>query len=345
MGAAQRKVWMETVYFPVHTNMYIVLVGPPGRVKKTTALRLGKRMLKQVPNVHFTTNAASAAALVDQLSAIQSQSHQSITSFSSELGTILGSGAADMIDFLTDIWDCEPDWDKQTVTRGKRDIPRPWLNFLAGTTPNWMGENLSKTAVEGGFVARSLFIYESQRILKSPFPDIQLWHKTLEKDLVHDLAQISELNGEFRFDPAARDWYDKWYMDESRFPSIDDPRVVGYFDRKHVHLLKVAMGLSLAESDRMILTVRDLETAKSLLEEIEPTMASAFATVGKNTFATDMERIYEHIKTRGQTGVSYAEILATHYHNVNKKQLDEILVELSDMGKIGRIQGGAIVAI
>lgn len=332
MGAAQRKIYMRTEYFDVHSNMFVVLVGPPGKVKKSTALRIGKRLLKEVPGIHFTTSATSAASLIEQMAAITARDHQSMTAFSSELGTFLSVDMAAMTDFLTDIWDGDPDWDKQTRKKGVETINAPWLSLLAGTTPQWMGDNMSKTIVEGGLVARCIFIHENQRVLKSPFPKGTERHKILRKALVNDLTHISALNGEFTFSPEAEKFYDEWYMNPVRFPDSDDPRIMGYFDRKHVHVLKVAMALSLAEKDDLVLERRDIETALSLLKEVEPKMSRAFVNVGKNPMATDTDRVYEQIGSA--KGLSYQHILAAHWHNVNKKALDDILVDLRCMEKI-----------
>ena len=336
-AAAQRKIFIEQDYFKYHTNQYIILVSPPGKSRKSTALRIGKNILKSLVDygveIHFSTQATSVAALIQQFVKVASTNkvHQSLTAFSSELGSLLGTKPAEMNDFLTDIYDAEPDWDKQTVARSLEKIPAPWFNLMAATTPQWLGDNLSKTAVEGGFVRRSIFVYEESR-LRVAFPQLTDEQKQIKKYLVHDLALISKLSGAFSLHPDARAFYEKWYETASDVTDIQDSRLTGYHDVKHVHVLKVAMALSLADNDSLVLQQRDIESAIDILENIEPGMRRAFISVGKNIFNTVLERMRTQIRTRG--GMSFKEILAANIHDADKKTIEDQLGSLVSMGEI-----------
>lgn len=339
-SAAQRKVLMDAGYFHVHSNQFIVLVSPPGRSRKSTALRIGKGILKGVPDwgqdIFFSTQASSVAALVKQMSAIPTKEHQSLTAFSSELGSLLGSKSVEMTDFLVDIYDCDPDWDKQTVGRGLEKIPFPWFNLLAATTPQWMGDNLSRTAIEGGFVSRTIFVFDDTR-RRVAFPELTDDQKVIHKHLIHDLAQIAKLKGEIKLSPDAKEYYRHWYEEVNATPQNVDYRITGYYERKHIHVLKVAIALSLAESDKLVLEPRDIEIALAALEELEPGMRRAFSAVGKNIYSTDLERIKSQIMDSG--GLKYKQILAANIHSVGKEDIDRLLDTLVDMGDIERHQG------
>lgn len=335
-AALQRKVSMDAGYYDVHSNMYIILTSPPGKSRKSTALRIGKSLLRGLKDygqdIHFSTQASSVAALVKQLTAIPNKEHQSLTAFSSELGSLLGSKSIEMTDFLVDIYDCDPDWDKQTMQRGLEKIEFPWLTLLAATTPQWLGDNLSKTAVEGGFVARSVFVYEETRLLVA-FPELTEEQKKLKKLLIHDLAIISALKGRMKFSPEAREFYKSWYEDPKRLAgSGKDYRISGYFERKHIHVLKVAMALSVAARNELVLDVESIKAAIMLLNSIEPGMRKAFSAVGKNPHATVIERIRDQVVDAGK--ITYKRLLAANVADVNKEDFDKILGTLVDMGDI-----------
>lgn len=342
-GAAQRKIMMKAAYYDVHTNMYVILVSPPGRGKKTTAMRVGKNILKLVePKVNFATQSGSPEALVGIMAKISNPDHQSLTLFSSELGTLMMTNAASMVDLLTDIYDGNPDWDRQTVAHSYQEIKRPWLNLITGTTPNWLGENLPPTAVEGGFLARSIVAWSDELLLEEPFPELTPDQIALHKDLVHDLSRIAQISGIFTFaggkQGEAYQFYDKWYRDKSRFPKNADPRLATYFDRKHIHILKVAMALSLSYKDELVLELVDLQRALALLDATEKGMEKAFGGIGRNDYSTDYDRVYMQIASQGR--VPYGALIAANYHNIGKRKLDEILDELRIMGRInvdGRI--------
>lgn len=335
-AAAQRKVYLEMDYYKVHSNQYIILVSPPGRSRKSTALRIGKNMLKGLVDYgvesHFSTQATSVAALIQQFTKIQNKEHQSLTSFSSELGSLLGTKPAEMNDFLTDIYDCEPDWDKQTVARSLEKITFPWFNLLAATTPQWLGDNLSKTAVEGGFVARCVFVFEDTR-LRVAFPALTDEQRKVRKFLLHDLAMISKLRGEFKLSDDARAYYQYWYDNEADKTEILNSKLIGYYDRKHIHMLKVAMALSMASNDSLIIEQRDIESARSVIEQIEPGMYKAFSAVGKNPNATVAQNMLAQLRKRG--AMTAKELVAANINDVpDRKTFDDVLQTLVYTGEI-----------
>lgn len=334
-AAAQRKIKMDAGYYDVHTNLYLVLVSPAGRSRKSTALRIGKGLLTGIKDygevINFTTQASSVAAVVRQFTAIQNKEHQSLTAFAAELGSLLGSKSIEMTDFLTDIYDCAPDWDKQTIQRGLEKIEYPWLNLLGATTPQWMGDNLSKTAIEGGFVSRTIFVYEDTRLLVA-FPELTVEQKALKKMLMHDLAHIATLKGTFTFSPEAKQFYKDWYEDKSRLAAEQDYRISGFYERKHIHVLKVAMALSLAQQDKLVLDVEHIKAGILLLNSIEPGMRKAFRAVGKNTHGTTLERIRDQILSSGR--IPYKKVLAANIHDIMKEDFDKLIQSLVDMGDV-----------
>lgn len=327
-AAMQRKLYIDAGHFIAHSNMYIVLVSPPGRSKKGTAMKIGKGILKGIDDyaqeIHFSTQASSVAALVSQMSKIENKAHQSLTSISWELGSLLGSKTDEMTMFLTDIFDCEPDWDKQTIGRGLEKISAPWLNLLAGTTPQWMGDNLSRTALEGGFVGRTVFVYEDSRRLISfrPYSEDEL---LLKRELIHDLAHIAGKAGQFVFSPEGQEFWDDWYEDESRLNDIDY-RLSGYYERKPIQVLKLAMVYSLSVKDELIITPDDLGRALDTLAEIEPGMYKAFQSVGKNIYSVEAERIRSQIRSAG--AISLRKVVSLNSRDLELEQIMKILQTL-----------------
>lgn len=344
-GAAQRKIYLDAGYFQVYPNLYLILVSPPGRSRKSTALRIGKGLLQNVKDygqeLYFSTQASSVAALIKQFTVVNNKEHQSITAFISELGSLLGSKSIEMTDFLTDVYDCNPDWDKQTIGRGLEKIERPWFNLLGATTPQWMGDNLSKTAVEGGFVSRTIFVYDDTRLLVA-FPELTEEQKKIRRDLIHDLAEIAALKGKFSFSPDAHEYYAYWY--ETILPKEIqiDYRLTGFYERKHIHVLKVAMLLRLAlgstnKPSDLVINQVDIEAAIGMLTEVEPGMRKAFSAVGKNIYSTDLDRILNQIRSGKK--VRYKEILASNIHAVDKENLDKIIDSLCQMGDVALKEG------
>ena len=341
-GAAQRKIFAETQAYMAYPNMYVTLVGPAGS-KKSTAVRAGRRLLKQIPGINLSADAPSVAGIMLEYADIGAvnKEHQSLNAFIYELSSLYENAAETMTGFLTAIYDGDNDYLKRTRTGGKEAIARPWLNLLAGTTPTWLGDNLSRSAVEGGLVARTLYVYSEDIIIKSPFPRYTPALKRLESALVHDLAHLSALYGTFDFeggeDGDAYKWYDTWYRDRRRLPRVQDNRTAGYFTRKPQHLLKVAMLVALSRGDNLVFTVDGLVTSLALLDSLEPGMTKAFSSVGGNTFASDLERIQAQIRGCAREGMTYAELITGNYHQLAQRELDATLSYLIAMGRIVRV--------
>jgi hypothetical protein len=336
-GAAQRKIFMRAQYYDVHTNMFIFLVSPPGRAKKGAALRVGKNFLKAIePKVNFATESGSPEGLIKIFTKITNPAHQSLSLYSMELGSLMATKPSEMVDMLTDIYDGNPDWSRQTIAHELQSIKRPWLNLMAGTTPKWLGDKLGLIALEGGLVARSIFPYSDARLLQNSWPIPDPAADALGRRIVNDLSHIATLEGEFAFagglDGTVFRNYDRWFKDRSRFPIIEDPRTATYYDRKDIHLFKVAMALSLSYKDELVLTQEDLDRALKLLDSTEPGMHKALGAAGKNPFAAETLRVANQIAMKRE--VSYKDLIIANFHDLGKKHLDLVLDDLKHMGKV-----------
>lgn len=346
-GAMQRKIHLPFGHFAIYPNLFVVLVSPPGRSRKSSALRIGQGLLESAQdwgatNIHFSTQSSSQAALVQQLAKIEDKTNQSLTAFSSELGSLLGSKSVEIVDFLVDIYDCNPNWSKQTVSRGLEKIEKPWLNLIAATTPQWMGDNLSSTAVEGGFVSRTLFVYCDERLLVA-IPELTDQQRETKKDLIHDLALIAELKGEMVLSPEARDFYIRWYEDPSRLNSTMDQRLTTFYDREHVQVLKLSMIIRMAEDNSMVIQEQDVRLAIGLIDQIKPGMHRAFTAVGKNPYSTSMEKIRDLLK-HYPDGLTHKKLFAASWTDLDVNQFDGVMQALTATGEVEN-KGGKYILV
>ena len=346
-AATGRQIWLNMKYFEVFSNLFFILVAPPGTARKTTALKISRNLAMKVPGLQFCPQEASPQAIIKRMSEIgqTNKEHQSVMAYSLELGTLLGKGPKQdgMIDFLTDIFDCNAGFVKETIGRGEETVTHPWFALAGATQPVWIKDHMAASALDTGFVSRCLWIYADQRKLSNPLPEDDLNAANDRKLLLNDLCHISTLNGEVKLSPEAKDYYVKWYMDDSRFPKSTDSRMGNYFERKHIHLLKVSMLLSVAMGDSLIIEDYHLKAALELLEDMEPGMHKSFTGVGKNAFSGDVERIYAQITEHGDVGMAYSAIISANYHALTKDELDRVLQQLAAMHRITLRPGNVYV--
>src|SRR2546430_3529407 len=338
-GAIRRKAFFEMGYFLLYPNLYVVLVGPAGRCKKSTAMRIGRGFLAKTPGINFSTDSTSRERLILDLTQAHADGHSSMTAYSTEFASLLTTSGMDMVVFLTDIYDSPEEWSHKTKTGGTNKIRAPYLNIEGATTPDWIARSLPLDTVGIGLTSRIIFVYQDTPRIKDPFPTLSKSQIELGELLVKDLHQISLISGRYVLDQNAKDFYSKWYVDvhQKEGRSTQDTRLSGYFERKPMHILKVAMLVSASRKDDTILTLADIETSRNLLEQAEPAMARTFSGVGKNPLTLDIQQVAEAVSMT--PGIGYAKLLDMFKHSVRKEELDEVLNILNTLGQTKTVQG------
>jgi hypothetical protein len=330
-------VTVRQLYIPrktgnIYTNLYIGFVGEPA-TRKSTAINMAFKLAEKVVPQHTLASVVNSASLIASLSDMKDQPTQAGNLISSELGSLLRQNDTDTVSTLTDLYDCYDNLKKRTISRGYETIAKPWLNFLFGTTPQWLGANMPASSAEGGLFSRIIFIHSDEAKLTQPFPEDSPNAIRLRAALINDLIHINSLKGEVTFTQEARDYYSNWYMDIRRLIT-KDTRTKGYYARKDLHVLKVAMILMLAQRDTLVIEKTDIETALALLAEIEPGINKAVGAVGANEMMTHIQAIAQQIKFTGTSGITITQLIRNNIHNVNRGQLDEVIGSLKSMGEI-----------
>lgn len=334
-GALRRRVFFQMGYFNLYPNQYVVMVGPPGRCKKSTAMRIGRTLLGAVPDLKFTTDSVTRERLIQDLTQAHSDGHSSMTAYSSELATLLTSSGMDMVAFLTDIYDSPPEWSHQTKMGGTNKIKAPYLNLIAATTPDWIAKAMPMDTVGIGLTSRIVFVYQDTPRVKDPFPVLSPEQVELQKLLLHDLHQLAMFGGEFQLDKVAKKFYSDWYKSRLEKPNpTGDNRLDGYFERKPMHVLKLAMVVSAALKNELLLTETDIAASLGLLGEIEEKMPKVFANVGKNPLSADIDAVALAIAENGQRGTMMPELIRRFKHSLRKDELLEVLDMLVDQNLV-----------
>lgn len=339
-SVVRRNVRLDMGLFPLFPNMYVVLVSPPGKIGKSTNLRMTGELLHRVDNIYIGPDSLTREELIQCMVNSELATQSAVTVHSSEMSSVIDPSGPKMVQFLTDIYDCPNIWRYDTKASGKFTIHFPCLNMLACTTPTWISTGFPEAATQQGFTARTIFVYEDQPRKASPWmvaPD-----QELIECLVHDLNHMTELEGVFEVTNAARALYEEKYA-EWLMGAPDDYRVEGYFYRKRVHVLKVAMLIAIADRDTLVITKRDLQLALDILELTEVNMTKTFSAVGKYEHADALERILQMVVSSGQ--VSMSEVYARSYHEASKDELFRIVQTLEAMGAVGlaRTETGDLV--
>jgi len=206
-----------------------------------------------------------------------------------------------MLVLLTDLFDCaETPWRYRTKNSGNTVIPSVFLNVLGATTPDSLATSLPPTAIGGGLTSRIFFIWADKKDKKVPIPFETSETMDLREKLKKDLFAISQICGDYILTPEAVEYWNTWYM---KYEDLDinrictDPSFNGWYSRKPMLTLKIAMILAASESSNLELTPAHLEKALTKVEETETGMGNAFRSVGKSAITGEVDTVLNIIRT------------------------------------------------
>lgn len=331
--ALRRRVWIPRTSglgsWDCYPFLYIMFVAPPG-MRKTTTLNYALELFEGLPDLIQAPNACSQAALSERLS---SSPDTSCYIVSEEFSDLLLKSGPEMYEFLTSVYDARKKFETTTISRGIEFIEKPCINMAAGTTPVWIANNMPESAIGGGFASRILFVYENTLRQKRLFHNYS--HEdtdTLRENLVADLRHISkEVGGEFVIADEAKEFLEQWYQNHQ--PEKNHPKLQGYYQRKHVHLLKTSMLYRISYSDDLTITSHDVKMALNILENtIEKNLTYVFEGIGKNVYTFSMKDISKFIAEQGK--VKRSELLRSFKSVATPAMLGELIQGLIAMGEI-----------
>ena len=350
-----RRVWIDQGIFEVVPNLYVVLVGPSGN-RKTSAMTPAKNLIREL-GLPFSAECVTKEKLVLDIYAQERiikdlpdeykagfEVYSPMTCMVTELSEFLGAGGLGMINFLVTIYD-QRVYDIRTKNKGDTLIRGPYLSLLACTTPDWITIYLRQDVISGGFSRRAIFVLETAKSGRIAFPTITPAMDQAWKDLVAYSKLLLTVRGPFTWTDEARSFYERWYM-SLIIPT--DPTLAGYYESKHIQLLKIAMLLSLSEGTSLVLTRRDLEFGLELLGLAEVNMSRVFSGMGRNELNPIANKIILTIKAmppttiRGKDGEEDQEvrmapekqIRATFFREASKLEMDQIISHLVEAGRV-----------
>jgi hypothetical protein len=351
-----RRVWVEQGYFKVYPNLYVVLVGPPGN-RKTSAMSISKGLIRELKVIPFSAEASTKEKLVldmfDQERAIENirpewiaqKIYSPMAVIVTELSEFLGANSVGMINFLTTVYD-QDFYETRTKNKGDVLVSGPYLNLLACTTPDWITTYLRGDVISGGFSRRAIFVLETGKSGRNPFPQVTPEARLAWSRILDYSQKLLKIHGQFNWEPSARAFYSQWY---TTLEMPTDETTIGYFETKHMQLLKISMLLSLSESTDLILKKDHLLFGLELLKLAETNLSRVFSGIGRNELNSAATKVVELLsrlpfsqvvldgRTLSLQLIPEKKLRGILFSSVNQQEMDGILHHLIDTDKIARI--------
>ena len=353
----ERKVFINRAYYKIYPNLYVILVAGTAKCHKSVSINMGINgilpKLKDPPKVFAQkiTNERLIQFLSNQAD-VESDVVEDRIKFTAsgliaatELSTFLGRTAMDsgIITTLTDLYDSPDEWRYETKTAGTNVLTNTCINMIGASTGKWLRNAIPSEAVGGGFISRSIFVYQDQPKRLIPFPEDEIPDdiNKMRKRIVNDLDHISKLEGKMGLTDAAKDWYTEWYEKDALRTSQHHES--NFFTRWSESILKVAMILSVSERDDLTIRVSDFQKADAILEQVRSTISPVIDTMTIEDSEMATQKIKGIIARRGKIDHSSLVRYASKYVKVEGlKQIVETLEEASII-RVTLSQGGGRV--
>jgi len=352
----RRRVWMDMRRFVWYPNFYIILVAPPAVIAKSTSSEQGMRLLKQVPGIVFGPHVTTWESLVTRFAQAveqfdfegQSYTMSPIILDSGEFGNLFDPKDRKQVDLFVRLYDCpKGKFEKETKMSGNDTVVDACINLIACTTPSWIADNFPTYLVGGGFTSRCIFVYVDEKAVEIAWPDEHVIddYDDYALKLVQDLEMISLMTGPFVLSKEAREWGRDWYHSHltEGMKKMTGAMLMGYASRKQSHMVKLSMVLSASTSDDRIISVDHLQTAASMLTDLEPDMAKVFSKIGCSEQSNNVDKLLQLIAQR--KAITYTEAYRmVHMYFPSAREFEEILQGAARSGLIKtEMKGNAMI--
>jgi Protein of unknown function (DUF3987) len=283
-----RRVFKEKGHFSIYPNYWVVLVGPPGRVKKTSAIDIARKLVAQAALCPIMSDKLTPEALVESLAA---SGHHFV--YAPEFSVLLGRQKylEGLSTLLLRLADCPDQWEAKTIGRGTTVLTNIALTVLGGSTMSLLAGATPDMVTSSGFLNRFVLVVEqdTQRM----FPEPEKGASSLEEKLLKTLERLKGWSGSagWRSD-LVRDMHRAWYYaHKEELRRTDNEMMAEALDRLDVHLERTAMLVHLVQCDDLQICERCLDTSIELMNFIKKRMPQTVAAMTQTSRTSESDYV------------------------------------------------------
>lgn len=260
--------YLDRFIYKVYPNVYILLVAESGSMK-SAAVDIAQDLVIEVGNNRVFNGRFTLEYVIDELSKAHTFEDgrpplTTATGFwpASELTSCLVN--ADSLNTMRHLYDRNYNkgkWEYGTRNKGKVVLDKPCITLFGATTPKDFTEFFKEKDVEGGFIARTVLVIETQLGKRNPLLEPPENMVTIPK-LAKHLKDIAQLKGEVQWTVAGKKAFRDWHT-EFNPKLIEDP--TGTVNRVEDHILKLGIIHGAARSGRLELDKPDINRSIELI--------------------------------------------------------------------------------
>lgn len=331
------NVWMHRQIYNLYPNIYVMLHAESG-MKKGPPVSAAKQLVRQINNTRIIGGRSSIQGILKEMGTAATQPGGKILTksvafiCSSELSSsIVDDKVATKI--LTDLYDRQynmGEW-KSLLKMESFELKDPTVTMLTATNEAMSEDFFTKSAIQGGYFARTFIIYERENQTNNSLvyplenPPDYIKSSGYLKELAklngpfNALASLTELEGfpHKKIKHGREVWfsevglmYDEWYENfREQVKNLEEKDSTGTMNRFGDSVLKIAMLLSLAEKPELEITRVAMATAINECEKLLGNVRKT--TMGKHGLSES-----SNLKT-----LIIAELLERDTHQISRQML------------------------
>jgi hypothetical protein len=358
--ALGRNAWIK--WFPkgLWPNLYVIFIAPAGICRKSFSIDLGKQILEESEkywrdnmeafqnSYRFITSKSSPGGLYMMLKPEQhifiDQEHNAIVRKErgskvvmaiSELATFISKQQYNtgLVNNLTDLYDCKDKDSEITRDRGVEELENVYVTLAGAITPTGMEESIPKEALSGGFVSRSILVYQDLPTKIYPMPMHFDGFPTIP-DLGKKLAWIAQENrGEYYFTPEAEVAFTQWYVEWKTRIITGDAGLREDENRRDILVRKTAMLMRAAEYRRGgDITLQNFKDAENLLDYTYKVSAKMMLNMGGSEFTKNLAKIKAYIQKKEV--LTRKQLVTRYSSSIPSVEITRLVNQLIDQGEI-----------
>ncbi|HRR96687.1 MAG TPA: DUF3987 domain-containing protein [Candidatus Ratteibacteria bacterium] len=318
------------IYFgskKLFTNLWVVLIGRSSLLRKSTCMDLVKQFIDQDLII---AQEITPEKLVETLS-FRGQG----IFFWDEIMTVLKSFSREYMasckPMLTELFDRTTDYKRETMGYF-RTVKEPFINIMAGTTPEWYQKGLSEADIKSGFIPRFLqvFAFKKDKFIKIPGTgDI-----TKREQLKEYLKEIKDIRYEITLSDEAKDEFGKYSELIEKEILRDGNGLSPFLARLLNYTLKFSILYHISNSNHNrepYIYLDDMKKAVEFSEIIRKSTEKILSKLAFTPYQINRQKVLEILEIK-EGKINYSELMSRL--KVSKNELRGVLDSLMLENKI-----------
>jgi hypothetical protein len=185
---------------------------------------MSKRLVGMVNTTRVISGRSTIQKIIKDLSTSESDEKTGVPRFKDARGYIVSGEFAtsvqrdlDMFTILTDLYDTHANlegWTNSTKSGGAEYLKAPCVTLFSGASPEHFEDYIPKANIYGGFVGRTLLIYEEKRWKINSLTE-ELTEEIDYEMLATHLRLLKDVKGAFKWSPEGKDIFNEWLYQKS----------------------------------------------------------------------------------------------------------------------------------